>query len=72
MYFALEGVIDTFHYLKTALALVLILVGVKMMAHAWLKEIIGENFNLWVLLFVAAILTGGVIASLVLPDKRRA
>ncbi len=72
LYFALEGVIDTFHYLKTALALVLILVGVKMMTHSWLKEILGANFNLWVLLLVAAILAGGVIASLVLPDKRRA
>jgi len=72
LYFALEGVIDTFHHLKTALALVLILVGVKMMTHTWLKEILGANFNLWVLLLVAAILAGGVIASLVLPDKRRA
>lgn len=74
LYFALEGMIDKFHHLKTALALVLILVGVKMMAHAWLKTVLGANFNLWVLLMVVTILAGGVIASLAFPDenKRRA
>ena len=71
LYFALEGMIDKFHHLKTALALVLILVGVKMMAHVWLKTVLGVNFNLWVLLMVVAILSGGVIASLVFPDESR-
>lgn len=74
LYFALEGMIDRFHHLKTALALVLLLVGTKMMAHPWLKAVLGGNFNLWVLLLVVTILGGGVIASLVFPDdnKRRA
>ena len=67
LYFALEGMIDEFHHLKTALALVLLLVGVKMMAHPWLKAVLGGNFNLWVLLLVLTILAGGVIASLVFP-----
>ena len=67
LYFALEGMIDKFHHLKTALALVLLLVGIKMMAHAWLKAVLGGNFNLWILLVVLSILAGGVIASIVFP-----
>ena len=72
LYFALEGMIDRFHHLKTALALVLIVVGVKMMAHTWLKLLLGAHFNLWVLLIVAVILAGGVIASLALPKNKEA
>jgi len=71
LYFALEGMIDKFHHLKTALALVLLLVGIKMMTHSWLKAVLGENFNLWVLLLVMSILAGGVIASLAFPDNKR-
>ena len=70
LYFALEGMIDKFHHLKTALALVLLLVGVKMLAHPWLKATLGGNFNLWMLLVVLAILAGGVIASLVFPKLK--
>lgn len=71
LYFALEGMIDRFHHLKTALALVLLLVGVKMLAHSWLKSVLGGNFNLWILLLVLAILAGGVVASLVFPKINR-
>ncbi len=70
LYFALEGMIDEFHHLKTALALVLLLVGVKMLAHPWLKAVLGGNFNLWILLVVLSILAGGVIASLVFPKTK--
>jgi tellurite resistance protein TerC len=65
LYFALAGMIETFRYLKTSLALVLMLVGVKMMTHAWLKEVLGSNFNFYVLAVVLLVLAGGVIASLV-------
>ena len=30
--------IDRFRYLKVSLAVVLVVVGVKMMTHAWLKD----------------------------------
>ena len=70
LYFALEGMIDKFHHLKTALALVLLLVGVKMMAHTWLKALLGGNFNLWMLLLILTILAGGVVASLVSPKHK--
>jgi len=66
LYFALAGMIEKFRYLKVSLALVLMLVGLKMMTHAWLKEVLGSNFNLYLLAAVIAILAGGVIASLLM------
>jgi tellurite resistance protein TerC len=64
LYFALAGMIEKFRHLKISLALVLMLVGVKMMMHTWLKEILGSNFNLYLLAVVLFILVGGVVASL--------
>jgi len=72
LYFALEGMIGSFRYLKLSLALILMLVGVKMMAHTWLKTVFGEHFNLWVLGLIAAILAAGVLASVMNPEKKRA
>ena len=69
LYFALAGMIDKFHYLKFALASILLLVGVKMMSHGWLKKALGENFNLYVLGMVLGILGLGVVASLIFPRK---
>jgi tellurite resistance protein TerC len=63
LYFALAGAIEAFRYLKVALALVLALVGVKMLAHTWLKAVLGPNFNLYLLLVVLGILAAGVGAS---------
>jgi len=63
LYFALAGAIETFRYLKVSLALVLGLVGVKMLTHTWLKSLLGPNFNLYLLLVVLGILAAGVLAS---------
>ena len=49
LYFALAGMIDQFRYLKVSLAFVLMVVGVKMMTHAWLKALLGAHFNLYLL-----------------------
>jgi tellurite resistance protein TerC len=65
LYFALAGMIDTFRYLKVALAFVLIVVGAKMMTHVWLKQLLGPHFNLYLLAVVLLILATGVVASLV-------
>ncbi len=65
LYFALADMIDEFRYLKVALAFVLMVVGVKMMTHAWLKSFMGEHFNLYMLAIVLGILATGVIASLI-------
>jgi len=63
LYFALAGALETFRYLKVSLALVLALVGVKMLAHTWLKAALGPNFNLYLLGAVLGILAAGVLAS---------
>jgi len=69
LYFALAGMIEKFRYLKVSLAVVLMLVGVKMMTHTWLKELLGANFNLYLLAAVILILAGGVVASLAAPRR---
>ena len=63
LYFALAGAIRQFRYLKVSLAFVLALVGVKMLTHAWLKSLLGPNFNLYLLLLILGILATGVLAS---------
>jgi tellurite resistance protein TerC len=63
LYFALAGAIDAFRYLKVSLALVLAVVGFKMLAHSWLKGLLGPNFNLYLLLVVLGILATGVLTS---------
>src|SRR5678815_3476278 len=56
---------DSFKYLKHALAVVLLTVGVKMLAHSWFERVLGPNFNLYLLAAVITILGIGVIVSLI-------
>ncbi len=72
LYFALAGMIDTFRYLKVSLAFVLMVVGVKMMTHGWLKAWLGASFNFYVLGVVGGIIAAGVVASLVLRPRATA
>ena len=65
LYFALAGALHTLPYLKHALAAVLLTVGVKMLAHSWLEEIFGDNFNFYMLGVVVTILGLGVLVSLI-------
>ena len=65
LYFVLSGMIDAFRYLKLSLALVLILVGAKMLAADWLRKIAGEYFNFFLLATIVTILSAGVISSMV-------
>jgi tellurite resistance protein TerC len=65
LYFALAGMIDRFKYLKVSLSLVLVVIGVKMMTHGWLKSWLGVHFNFYVLAVVATIIAVGIVASLV-------
>ena len=69
LYFALAGLITKFRYLKPALSLILILVGVKMLAAKWLKEWLGDSFNLTVLAVVIGILVTGVLTSIILVKE---
>jgi len=69
LYFALAGMIDRFKYLKLSLSLVLMVIGVKMMTHGWLKAWLGVHFNFYVLAVVATIIAAGVVVSLVATRK---
>jgi tellurite resistance protein TerC len=74
LYFALAAMIHAFRYLKVSLAIVLAIVGVKMMTHSWLKALLGETFNLYLLGVVLLVLLAGVAGSIVANrrDRRRA
>jgi tellurite resistance protein TerC len=65
LYFALAGALHLFKYLKYALALVLLTVGIKMLVHSWLEHVLGPNFNLYLLATVVMILGIGVLVSLI-------
>jgi len=69
LYFALAGMMDTFRYLKPALAIVLFVVGAKMLAASWLKAVLGAHFNFYLLGVVLLILAAGVVASLLHRPK---
>lgn len=71
LYFALAGMVNKFRYLKPALALVLMVVGVKMLLAEWLKLALGKHFNLYLLLVVLAILAAGVVASLMAERRKK-
>ena len=65
MYFLLAGVVEKFHYLKMGLAIVLTFIGVKMLVTA-----VGLHIPIYLsLIFVAVILSGSVIASLLRPKE---
>jgi tellurite resistance protein TerC len=71
LYFALAGMVNKFKYLKVSLAVVLLVVGFKMLFAKWLKEAIGPQFNLYLLLVVLGILAAGVVASIA-AERRKA
>ena len=64
LYFALAGAMDRFAHLKTSLAIILGIVGAKMLAADWLVRSVGPAANQWLLLVVAAVLVGGVVVSM--------
>ena len=70
LYFALAGMVAKFRYLKVSLALILMIVGVKMLLAEWLKLAVGRNFNLYLLAVILSVLAAGVVAS-VLAERRR-
>jgi tellurite resistance protein TerC len=65
MYFLLSGVVEKFRYLRIGLAIVLTFIGVKMLVTA-----VGFHIPIWFsLIFVALVLGGSVVASLLIPPK---
>ncbi len=70
LYFALAGMISQFRYLKPALSLILLVIGVKMLTAKWLKLWLGDSFNLTILAVILGILTTGVITSWMVRPKK--
>jgi tellurite resistance protein TerC len=64
LYFALADMIDKFRFLKVSLAMVLAIVGLKMLLAEPLKAALGPAFNIYLLLVVLVVLGFGVMASL--------
>ena len=64
LYFALAGAMDRFAHLKTSLAIILGIVGAKMLVADWLVRQFGPAVNQWLLAVIAAVLAGGVVVSL--------
>jgi tellurite resistance protein TerC len=71
LYFVLAGALTAFRYLKVSLAVVLAMVGTKMLAHHWLQEWLGEHFNLYMLAAIVLILGTGIGASLLTAPAAR-
>lgn len=69
LYFGLAGLIQKFRYLKVSLALVLGIVGVKMLGMKWIKGWLGDDTNFWLLGVIFGVLIGGAVASWV-ADQR--
>lgn len=67
MFFLLVNIIHKFHYLKTGLAVLLVFIGIKMLAHHYLTE--WGFTTLHSLLVILVILTASVLASLIFPKK---
>jgi tellurite resistance protein TerC len=70
LYFGLAGLIEKFRYLKISLAVILGLVGAKMLLASKLKEIVGPALNLILLGVIALILAAGAFASMRAPRDK--
>jgi len=66
LYFALAGVMQLFHYLKYALAIILGFIGVKMLVHDFFKIPIGIALGV-----VFGLLVLAIVGSLIFPKKDR-
>ncbi|CAN5876353.1 TerC family protein [soil metagenome] len=60
LYFVLAGAMEKFRYLKLAIAVLLIMIGAKMISHEWI-----QISHLVTLLGIAGIIAAGVIASMI-------
>ena len=64
LYFALADIIDKFRFLKVSLAIVLAIVGLKMLFADTLKTALGPAFNWYLLLVILIVIVGGMFASM--------
>jgi tellurite resistance protein TerC len=70
MFFALEGVMHRFRYLRYGLAAILTLIGLKMTLLEWMQASMGFQVGEgWTFGVIAAILGASVLASSLIPKK---
>ena len=63
LYFGLAGLIARFRHLKVSLAIVLTIVGVKMLGGKAIRDFLGDNSNLILLAVIFIVLIGGGVTS---------
>jgi tellurite resistance protein TerC len=69
MFFFLVNIMYLFHYLKVGLAVLLVFIGGKMLAHSFLKQIgFQTQYSLYIILGILLI---SVLASLIFPSKQK-
>jgi TerC family integral membrane protein len=71
LYFVLEGLVGRFRGLRPALAVILAVVGAKMLLGDWLARNAGPDLDAWLLGLVVAILAAGMLASRLTEDRRK-
>ncbi len=71
LYFVLAGLLYRFRYLNTAIAVVLVIVGTKMLASSWVQMTFGSRANFHLLALILSILTIGIAVSWVAGKRRR-
>jgi tellurite resistance protein TerC len=64
LYFALNGVMQLFRYLKLGLAIILVFIGVKMLTEPWIDISTGAALGV-----IGGVLTMSVLASAFVPEK---
>ena len=67
MYFALSAVLKKFHYLKISLAVLLAVIGLKMLLKKYVEVLPGKTYLM--LGVIVLILAGGVVASMIHAKK---
>jgi tellurite resistance protein TerC len=69
LYFALAGLLDRFRYLNPSIAIVLVVVGLKMLVSPWIKSTFGSRANFYLLALILAILSIGIAASFIVSAR---
>jgi tellurite resistance protein TerC len=70
LFFLVNNIMNLFRYLKIGLAVLLSFIGVKMLAHHWLEQWGFDTIHSLIVIF--AILAVSIIASLIIPEKKKA
>ncbi len=71
LYFGLAGMLQKFRYLGVSLAIILGIVGLKMLFSSFVKQLLGDAANVTMLAIVFGVLVGGAVLSVVAEQRGR-